>query len=331
MKNALRIISIVVVAALLFGIGYSMGSNKGIQITVNYEGEQAVQGNASTPTVNTNTTPVTTTQPPQTTQPEETTSAPAQDTPADEPEDTTADTPVDEPSSDAPAEDTPSDTPATDEPQTSSVPSTPEEVVAKYNEVINNAKKEQNMTLHKTQNISLECTDCSVGFLKSAVTSLLGTFMKPVDETYTISGGVDSQGKTTTDFILPQGRDAALTVDGVASATATPSGDGYVMNIKFKSETSTFDGTNTVNPVYHESAMIPLNLASLELPAGATISEAEMSYPGATIEATVNGDGKLTKVVLDLPMSGSGTGGYNSISLSVGVSGSMAETYEITY
>ena len=325
MKNALRIISVVLVAALLFGIGYGMGSKKGIQINVNYDN---AQGGASNATVNTNTPPVTTTAP-ATQAP--TTQAPAKDEPAtDAPK---ADTPAkDEPAKDEPAKDEPAkDEPAKDEPQGSSVPSTPEEVVAKYNEVINNAKKEQNVTIHKTQNITLECTDCSLSMLTGAVTSLLGTFMKPVDETYVVSGGVDSQGKTTNDFILPQGRDAKLTVDGDETATATASGDGYVINLKFKSETSTFDGTNTVNPVYHESAMIPLNLATLELPAGASISEASMSYPGATIEATVNGDGKLAKVVLDLPMEGSGSGGYRSATLSVGVKGAMAETYELTY
>lgn len=326
MKNALRIISIVLVAALLFGIGYSMGSKKGIQINVNYEG---AQGSASNATVNTNTPPVTTTAP--------ATQAPTTQAPAVKDEPTTEAPKADEPAKDEPAKDEPAkdepakDEPAKDEPQGSSVPSTPEEVVAKYNEVINNAKKEQNLTIHKTQNITLECTDCSLSMLTGAVTSLLGTFMKPVDETYTISGGVDSQGKTTNDFILPQGREATLTADGVETATATASGDGYVINLKFKSETSTFDGTNTVNPVYHESAMIPLNLATLELPAGASISEASMSYPGATIEATVNGDGKLTKVVLDLPMEGSGSGGYRSATLSVGVKGAMAETYELSY
>ncbi len=317
MKNALRIIAIVLAAVILFGAGYGLGSNKGINITVKYENAagNAASGNA---TVNTNTTPVQTTAPQQT-------QAPSSDnaqTEAPKADDSTK--------TDAPAADKKDDTKADDN-KSSGIPSTPEEVVKKYDEVVNAAKKEQKVTIHKTSNTNLECTDCRVGFLTSTVTSLLGTFMKPIDETYEINGGVDSQGKTTNDFILPQGREATLSVDGVESATAAASGDGYVMTIKLKSEKSTYDGTNTVNPVNHESAMIPLNLATLELPAGATISQADMTYPGATIEATVNGDGKLTKIVLALPMEGSGTGGLKSVSLSVGIKGQLDEVYELTY
>ncbi len=316
MKNALRMIAMVVAAAILFAAGYSVGAKKGIQVVINNEGTAS---SGSSATVNTNTPPVSTTAP--TTQPTTQADAQKDDTKND------ATTKKD----DTKKDDTKKDDTKKDDASSNAVPSTPAEVVAKYNEVVNAAKKEQNVSIHKTQNISLECTSCSVSFLKSAVTSLLGTFMKPVDETYEVSGGVDSQGKTTNDFIIPQGREAKLPADGVASATATASGDGYVMNITVKSESSSFDGTNTVNPVYHESAMIPLNLATLELPAGAKITSANMSYPGATIEATVNGAGKLTKIVLHLPMEGEGTGGYNSISLSVGVKGYMDETYELTY
>lgn len=308
MKNALRVIAIVVVAALLFGVGYGIGSHKGINITVQYAGSASAQGSASTPKVNTDTKPVTTTAP---SQQAPTTNAPAAD-----------DTKTDE----KPAADTESG-------NSSAIPSTPEEVVNKYDELINTAKKEQNVTIHKTNNVSLECTDCSVSILKGGVNAILKAFMKPTDETYTISGGQDSagSGKTATDFILPQGKDATLKAEGVETATATPSGDGYVINIKLKSESSTFDGTTTISPANHESAMIPLNLATLELPAGAQITKADMQYPGASIEATVDGSGKLTKVVLALPMEGSGTGELKGMSLSVGVKGQLDETYEFTY
>ena len=306
MKNALRVIAIVVVAALLFGVGYGIGSNKGINITVKYDGAQSSGGNA---TVNTNTTPVTSAPAP--------TQAPSTDAPKTD----------DKPAADT----TKADDGKADAKPSSGVPSTLEEVVARYNEVINNAKKEQNITVHKVGNVALECTDCSVGILKGGVNTILKAFMKPYDDTYTISGGKDSEGKSANDVILPQGREAALKPDGVASATATASGDGYVMNLTIKGESSTFDGQTTVAPANHEAAMIPLNLATLELPAGATISKADMTYPGATIEATVDGSGKLTKVVLVLPMEGTGTGSLRSASLTIGVKGQLDETYELTY
>lgn len=309
MKNALRVIAIVAVAALLFGVGYGIGSKNGIEITVKYDG--ASSGNAGTATVNTNTTPVT----------------PSQSTSTAAPSQSASEAPK---TDDKPAAD---DTKKDDKPAStgSGVPSTPEEVVARYNELINTAKKEQNITVHKVGNVALECTDCSVGILKGGVNTILKAFMKPYDDTYTISGGADSEGKSANDVILPQGREASLKAEGVSTATATASGDGYVINLTLKSESSTYDGTTTISPANHESAMVPLNLATLELPAGATISKADMTYPGASIEATVDGSGKLTKVVLALPMEGSGTGSLKSASLSIGVKGQLDETYEFTY
>ena len=82
--------------------------------------------------------------------------------------------------------------------------------------------------------------------------------------------------------------------------------------------------------------MTPLNLATLTLPIeGAAITSANMSYPGATCEASVDGQGRLTKLHVVLPMSGTGAGGITvagkALNVEVGIEGNMDDLFEISY
>lgn len=323
MKNALRVIAIVLVAALLFGVGYSMGSSKGINITVQYSNEGGAASD-STPTVDTNTPPQT--QAPQTQAPQ--TQAPATDAPA----------------TDAPAADDKTDAPATDAPAADdkggSVPSSIPEIVKAYNNAINDTKKFQGtVSVHKIGDMSITLEDCTVSFLTSQINSIMQGLISDTDSSWTFTNGQHVwEDGTITELkkVVPPGngggKDAALTEAGVASATATDNGDGtYTMKINLVAEKSTFDGSTgaTVNPSHNESVVDPLNLATLEIPA-VTITKADMDYPGTTLEATVNGDGLLTKLIVDLPMQGGGTGKLG-VALDVVISGGAHDTYEFTY
>ena len=318
MKKEIKIIAIVLVALIVFLGGFGLGASKGIKINV------AVNGNGSSAGAN----QVVATQPPVTQPP--VTQPPATQPPATEPAPSNNVTPGGEtPSAEAPSAD------ASQPAASTGVPATPSEVVAKYNEVVNNAKKDLKYTsMHKVGTVDIQCTDCSVSMLQGTVDKLLQGFMKGTDKTFTIANGVatdqDGGQADMNAYIVPNGRDAALKEEYVASATATPSGDGYTLNITLKSETSTFDGTNTVNPVGHESCLDPLNLARLELPAGAKITEASMTYPGAKLTVDVNGAGQITKLYVDLPLEGTGTGKLGA-SLTLGLKGGMTETYDFTY
>lgn len=316
MKKELKIAAIVLAAILVFLIGVGLGATKGIVIDINVNG-------ANTGVVAPTNPPAT--NPPATNPPA--TNPPATNPPASNPagDATTA------PSADAttaPAADA-----TTAAPASNGLPSTPDEIAAKYNEVVNAAKKEQNVTIHKVGSVKLTCTDCSVSFAKSIVNTALNALMQDTDWTRQYVNGVQTDGDSTPSQVLyPNGRDVTLTGADLANATAAPEGDGYKLTLTIKAETSSFDGTNTVNPESHNKAMDPLNLAAIELPIdGASITAADMSYPGATLEAWVNGAGKLTKLHILLPMSGNGTGGIKNISLSVGIEGQMDDTWELTY
>ena len=313
MKKELKVIAVVLAGIIVFLAGFGLGTSKGITIDVKVDG--ASSSASASGTVTPAPTPTPSPAPSETNAP-----APS--------ESTTAPAPVSDGGDASKPADSNTGTP-------SAIPANPKEVAAKYNEVINALKQQKNVTIKKVGTVNIECTDCSVGILKGAVNSILKGFMKGTDETVSFADGkgTNSAGEEVllNHYIVPADREAAVTEGDVASATAAPEGSGYKMTLKFKSEQASYANGSGTDPISHKTAMDPLNLATLELPMGAEITEASMTYPGATVEATVDGSGNLVKLHLNLPLEGSGTGNLKGMSLSVGLKGVLDDNFEITY
>ena len=312
MKQETKIVAIVLAFLIVFMSGFGLGATKGINIKI--EGAAVQTGGqqaAPAPQTTTTAAPQTTT----TAAPQTTTQAPAADATT-----TTA------PAADA--------TTTTAAPSTSGlkVPSGNAEIVAAYNKAVNDAK-------HYTGKVTLKKHDIiNVALPESAASKILNpiianlTKTEPKEATFENAVGVDDNTRELTKWIIPGGgRDAALQEAGVASASATANADGgYTMTITLVAETSTFDGTNTTSePTHHKSIMDPLELGSLDL-GPVKITNADMKYPGATMTATVDAQGRLVKLVQKLPLEGTGTG-KAGIPLTLEISGSMDGNYEFIY
>ena len=315
MKKELKVIAVVLAGIIVFLAGFGLGTSKGITIDVKVDGASSSASASASGTVTPAPTPAPSPAPSETNAPapSESTTAPA-------------------PASDGSDASKPADSNAG---APSAIPSNPKEVAAKYNEVINALKQQKNVSIKKVGTVNIECTDCSVGILKGAVNSILKGFMKGTDETVSFTDGkcTNSAGEEVllNHYIVPADREAAVTENDVVSATASPEGSGYKMTLTFKSEQASYANGSGTDPISHKTAMDPLNLATLELPMGAEITEASMTYPGATVEATVDGSGNLVKLHLNLPLEGSGTGNLKGMSLSVGLKGVLDDNFEITY
>lgn len=300
MKKEIKVVAIVLAALIIFLSGFGIGATKGINVNVKYEG---AAGEVAAPAP--------TTQAPQTTAP--TTQAPTE-------------APTQAPAGDD-ATDAPTQAPAGD----SKVPSTPAEVVAAYNKAVNGTKNYKGSChFKKDSTVSLQITDCPGGntvknIIQPIVDNLAGSSAWEAD----YNNGVNPDGGQLYNALTPGDRDAALTEEACASATAVAAGDGYKMTVVIKPEKSTYDGTNTTYPVYHEQITNPLNLATLDIPL--EITAADMSYAGATVEVTVDGEGRITLMTLKMPIEGSGSGKAGFISATVGIAGSLDDTYTITY
>ena len=314
MKKEIKVVAIVLVALIVFLSGYGLGASNGIKIeiggTVEVNGGAAVNAGAQAQPQTT----APTTQAPQTTAP--TTQAPAGD-------DTT----------EAPAGDTTTAAPAGDSGSTA-IPSGKEEIAAAYNKVVNEYKNYKGkVTLKKTESIDVKAKDIPSA-VESIVNGVIKKFITSSTEEFTFENGVDvnDPNRYVSHKIIPNGRDAEVQAAGLAEATATPNADGgYTLFIKFVSETSVFDGTSNVSePTYHKGAMDPLDLGTLDINP-IEITKADMTYPGATCEATVDAQGRLVKLHSYLPLGGSGTGSVKIIKATIGIEGNMDTLYEITY
>lgn len=311
MKQETKIVAIVLAFLIVFMSGFGLGATKGIKITV--EGA-AVQtgGQQAQPAPETTTTaaPQTTT----TAAPQTTTQAPAGDT-----------------TTQAPAGDTTTAAPSSSGVK---VPSGNAEIVAAYNKAVNDAK-------HYTGKVTLKKHDIiNVGLADNAAASIINpvieklTKTEPKEATFENAVGVDDSTRELTKWIIPGGgRDAALQEAGIVSASATANADGgYTMTLTLVAEDSNFDGTkNTSEPVHHMSVMDPLNLASLDLGDAIKITEAALHYPGATLTATVDGQGRLVKLEQKLPLEGTGKGKAAVIPVTLQLAGSMDGNYEFIY
>ncbi|MBQ7861940.1 MAG: hypothetical protein IJ349_07055 [Clostridia bacterium] len=300
MKQETKLVAIILAALIVFLSGFGLGATRGITIKV--EGGAAVQTGGT-----------------QTVAPaEQTTTAPpaAEQTTAPAAEQTTA--------------------PAADNSGASStsVPSTKAEIAAAYNKAINDLRAYQGkVTMKKSDDVKIEVTDLPA-LAATAINAVVKNFTGVTTSEYTFENGVDvnDPNRKLVEKIIPWNRDANVQEAGLVSASATPNADGgYTMTMTFVAEDSKFDGTkNTSEPTYHMGAMDPLNLASIDLGDVVSITSADLHYPGATLTATVDGQGRIVKIDNKLPLEGSGSG-KAVISLTINMKGSMDSAYELIY
>ncbi|MFI3141969.1 MAG: hypothetical protein R3Y27_06650 [Clostridia bacterium] len=299
MKKEVKILAITLVTLFIFLTGFGLGAVG--EINVSLSGDVNVAGDSSAST-----------------QTEETTVAVAATTTAAASTDSSTDSSTDADATTAAA-------------SSSALPTTVDEIAVKYNELVNALKAEQNILIYKTEEVVLDLTDCSVSMATSLINPILSTFITPVDVELPIVDGTDVDGNDAMHYIYPWDRPAEVLGSALSDAYITENADGsYVMYLTFASETSTYDGTTTVEPTGHIGAMDPLNLATLDI-SPATIDSAEMLYTGATIELSVGADGKVTNLYIFLPMSGGGSGSISVFSLSLEIEGSMETNFAITY
>ena len=212
-----------------------------------------------------------------------------------------------------------------------------EEIVSKVVEAVNKVKAEQNMTANKKETITISLTDLSIPSAKNTVNDIIkGIAGEPSDENITVVNGIatfpDGSTKPIKEAIPPSNavtKDFALTADGVVSATAAKQGDSTVYTVVLVEEATT---AANPKPTHNAVAIGYLDLMSVELPSVVTIVDSNMKYPGSTVEVTVDGQGRVTKLVNKMPMSGDGTAKITLIGQGrAEFEGALDEVWTFTY
>ncbi len=242
--------------------------------------------------------------------------------------------PVSDPTS-APAADTQPtpDTPAVQQP-TGGAPATVgnnPETLAYLNNAVNTMRKMQNFTATKDQDIRISVTDCSVPAFTKIINGVIEGMAGTESNTFTFVNGYATdpeEGKPVTAMtaIPPTDIDFNLMADGIASLTSTSDGVNTTYTIVLKPETTDI---NNSTPVYHGATMDCFDLTSLDIPI--TITEANFNYTGATIDITIDAQGRVVKYHEHMPLNGVGGGSMGFLSAQATIEGYLDETWTIAY
>ena len=214
------------------------------------------------------------------------------------------------------------------------------EILAAAKKAIDGMKAEQNMTAVQTENTTINVTDCSVQRAVSIINSVIQKYSGEKSATYQFVNGqatgvrpdgsaVEDEGVVApTQVVPPKSKNFELTEAGLAEATAAKEGENTVYTLKLVAEETTFEAPT---PTHNAAAIGYLDLTKLDV-SGATITKADMKYPGSTVVATVNPDGKLVKLDLTLPMSGYGEAKLlGVVSGNASFDGSQHEVWTFSY
>lgn len=214
------------------------------------------------------------------------------------------------------------------------------EILAAAKKAIDGVRAEQNMTANQTENIQITVTDCSLSSAVDFINKIIQRYAGEKSATYQFVNGqatgvrpdgsaVEDEGVVAPSQVIPpKGKNFDLAESGLAEATAAKDGENTVYTLKLVSESTTLESPVPAN---NAAAIGYLDLSKIDVN-GATITKADMNYPGSTIVATVNPAGKLVKLDLTLPMSGYGEAKLLRVmSGNASFEGSQHEVWTFTY
>lgn len=185
----------------------------------------------------------------------------------------------------------------------------------------------------KSQNLSIELTECSVPALVSIANTVIDFFEGEEVLEYNFENGkaIDPEDETeitAAEAFPPTGKAFSLSdINGVAEARAEKDGDNTVYTVVLVAETSTLEDPR---PPYHDSACDTLDYSTFELPLG-QITKADFEYPGATVSITLDQNGKVVGYHERLNMAGVGEGTAIGLTASGRMEGYIDESWVITY
>lgn len=192
-----------------------------------------------------------------------------------------------------------------------------EQLVTYYNQCLKRAYSQPKFTVTKTEKIEVKLGEMKLNgkttdSLQSMANKVVANNTKNETKTKSFTSStakVDAQER----FILP----ANLYPAAVKSATVSRNGQGYVINFALNSESCDFKK----KPPYNYSCTFPLDFTEIDLGGLGEITSATFYYPGTTLQATIDSQGRVVKTYVVMPLqvdnaSGKGMGQTLSVNIS---------------
>lgn len=198
------------------------------------------------------------------------------------------------------------------------------QIVSYYNTSLKNTYNLPNLTIEKTEDIKIVIDDVTPGGEKVANfgNKIVNKYAKATDFKDTFKNGKSTTGG---DDAQEFSMHANLDPSGAKTASVKKSGSGYEINILVASEKATLEK----KPTYNSQCSNPLDLGAVDL-FGLKVTQADFNYPGTTLKAVVDSQGRVTSAVCTMPMNGTGSGKF-IISGSATVHGSMVKSAKFSF
>lgn len=174
------------------------------------------------------------------------------------------------------------------------------QLVNYYNQCLRNTYSQPKFSVTKTERINVQLGEMLLN--GKPATNLQGMANKVVASN-AAKGGTKTANFTNKTavvdakerFILPTN----LTSAGVKSCNVSKNGSGYIVNITLVAESCDF----TTKPPYNKSCTFPLDFTEIDLGGIGQITSAQFYYPGTKLTATIDGNGRVVKTFVYMPLS----------------------------
>ena len=194
------------------------------------------------------------------------------------------------------------------------------QIVNYYNTSLKNTYALPKLTIDKVEDIKIVIDNVTPGgnLVTKVGNKIIESYAKATPSSASFEKGKNtSGGDDAQEFSMH----ANLEPAGVKSAVVKKISNGYEINIVLKAEQATLQN----RPTFNSQCANPLDLYSVDL-FGVEITQADFNYPGTTLKATVDSNGRVRSAVSYMPMNGTGAGKFVGIGGSATVHGSMTKS-----
>lgn len=174
------------------------------------------------------------------------------------------------------------------------------QLIAYYNGCLKKSYSQPKVNATKTEHVDVAVQGIDIGNAGLNADDFANTIIsnntKKNDQLQqkSFSNGKAGDGTAITTFVLP----ANLYDGAVKSISASPSGNGYKIVIVLNAESCAHNGVAK----YNASCAWPLDINVIDFGAAVKINSCTFNYPGTTITATIDAQGRVTNTVVEMPL-----------------------------
>lgn len=174
------------------------------------------------------------------------------------------------------------------------------QLIAYYNKCLNKSYSQPKINATKTEHVDVAVQGIDIGNAGLNADDFANTIIKNNTkkndklQTKTFTSPTASDGTHITQFVLP----ANLYDAAVKTISVSKSGNGYKVVFTLNQESCAHNGVAK----YNASCAWPLDINVIDFGAAVKIQSCTFNYPGTTITATIDSQGRVTNTVVEMPL-----------------------------